>query len=157
MPIRVQIVDSQPVVRRGLIMFLMTDSDIVVVGESAGGQDAPNMAQQLQPDVVLMDLLLPEISSAAIIRTIREQQPSIHIIALSSSTDYPLITSAILAGVDTYLHKGDHPTQVLTTIKDVVAGRVILPLALRQRVLNELPPPVVISEPLTPSEPMRLR
>ncbi|MAS33714.1 MAG: hypothetical protein CL610_06895 [Anaerolineaceae bacterium] len=148
MPIRVQIVDSQRVVRRGLSMLFLTDSDITLVAEAADGQEAIEVARQQQPDLILMDILLPKVSGAAVIGTLREQQPQLRIVALSSSSDYALIGRAILAGADTYLHKGNQPRQLIHIIKGVAAGRVILPPALRQRVLPELPPPTP-AQPLT--------
>lgn len=142
MPIHILIVDSQLVVRRGLIMFLATDPGMIVVGESADGRQAVHMAQELKPDLILMDLLLPELSGHAVASAIRQQRPTSRMIALSSSTDYTLIAAAVLAGIDSYLHKSHPPARLLTSIRGVVAGRVMLAPALRQRILNELPPPV---------------
>ncbi len=156
MPIRILIVDNQTVVRRGLTLFLRTDDDIELVGEAGNGREAVNAAFEKQPDVILMDLLMPEVDGIAATRAIRQQQPAVHIIALSSSTDYALILASFLAGVSSYLHKGSKPHQLLATIKGVVAGRVMLSPTLMDRAVSDLP---VLDETvfLTPDETRLLR
>lgn len=156
MPIRILVVDNQSMVRRGLIMFLGTDSEVEIVGEAGNGREAVETALDLQPDMVLMDLLMPEMDGIAATRAIREQQPDVHIVALSSSTDYTLISASILAGVSTYLHKGSKPHLLLSNIKGVIAGKVILSPVLAERVLNALPAPVNV-EALSPDEVVPLR
>src|SRR5690606_38736043 len=103
--------------------------------------------------VILMDLLMPEMDGIEATEIIRHQQPDMNIIALSSSTDYVLIMTALLAGVNTYLHKGSKPNLLLATIKGVSAGRVMLSPALMERALNDLPAPankvVLTSDQLT--------
>lgn len=153
MSIRILIVDNQTMVRRGLTMFLSTDAEIHIVGEASNGRESVNMSLALQPDVILMDLLMPEMDGIEATEIIRHQQPDMHIIALSSSTDYVLIMTALLAGVNTYLHKGSKPNLLLATIKGVSAGRVMLSPALMERALNDLPAPankvVLTSDQLT--------
>lgn len=153
MSIRILIVDNQTMVRRGLTMFLSTDAEIHIVGEASNGRESVNMSLALQPDVILMDLLMPEMDGIEATEIIRHQQPDMHIIALSSSTDYVLIMTALLAGVNTYLHKGSKPNLLLATIKGVSAGRVMLSQALMERALNDLPAPadkvVLTSDQLT--------
>lgn len=153
MSIRILIVDNQTMVRRGLTMFLSTDAEIHIVGEASNGRESVNMSLALQPDVILMDLLMPEMDGIEATEIIRHQQPDMNIIALSSSTDYVLIMTALLAGVNTYLHKGSKPNLLLATIKGVSAGRVMLSPALMERALNDLPAPankvVLTSDQLT--------
>lgn len=141
MPLQILIVDNQPMVRRGLTMFLNTDADVAIVGEAGNGREAVSMAFDLRPDVILMDLMMPEMNGVEATRAIRQQQPDACIIALSSTTDYALMISAILAGVSSYVHKGTRPDELLATIKGAAAGRVILPPALLERALNDLPLP----------------
>lgn len=142
MSIRILIVDNQTMVRRGLTMFLSTDAEISIVGEASNGRESVSMALALQPDAILMDLLMPEMDGIEATQIIRNQQPDMHIIALSSSTDYILIMTAVLAGVNTYLHKGSKPNLLLATIKGVSAGRVMLSSPLMERALSDLPAPV---------------
>ena len=115
------------------------------------------MALDRQPDLVLMDLLMPEMDGVLATRMIRQQQPDLPIIALSSSTDYALIGTAVLAGASTYLHKGNKPNQLIAHIKALVAGRVILSPAVMGHVLMHLPAPDALEEPLTPDEISLLR
>jgi DNA-binding NarL/FixJ family response regulator len=147
MPIRVLIVDNQTMVRRGLTMFLSTDAELSIVGEATNGHESVRMALEQQPDVILMDLLMPEMDGIDATSMIRLQQPDTHIIALSSSTDYALIITAILAGVDTYMHKGSKPNLLLATIKGITAGRVMLSPNLMERALNDLPTPANVTFP----------
>ena len=141
MSIRILIVDNQTMVRRGLTMFLSTDAELTIVGEASNGRQSVCMALEQQPDVILMDLLMPEMDGVEAIRAIRLQQPDMHIIALSSSIDFALIMASILAGVNTYLHKGAKPNLLLATIKGVATGRVMLSPNLMERALNDLPTP----------------
>ena len=137
-------------------MFLQTDQEMEVVGEATNGRDAVEITMDRKPDLIVMDLLMPEMDGVAATRSIRQQQPDINIIALSSSTDYGLITSSLLAGASSYLHKGSKPDLLLTTIKGVTAGRVLLSRGVMDRVLNYLPAPDD-AQPLTPTEVELLR
>jgi two-component system, NarL family, response regulator LiaR len=147
MSIRIVIVDNQAVVRRGLMMFLQTDADLEIVGEASNGREALLIALDRRPDVILMDLLMPIMNGVAATTAILEHTPDVDIIALSSSTDYALITAAVLAGVSTYLHKDSKPDQLINTIKGIAAGRVLLAPALIDNLLNDLPA-------LTPTQPL---
>jgi two-component system, NarL family, response regulator LiaR len=151
MSIRIVIVDNQAVVRRGLMMFLQTDADLEIVGEASNGREALLIALDQRPDAILMDLLMPIMNGVAATTAILEHTPDVDIIALSSSTDYALITAAVLAGVSTYLHKDSKPDQLINTIKDVAAGRVLLAPALTDHLLHHLPAPTGI-QPLTAEE-----
>jgi DNA-binding NarL/FixJ family response regulator len=156
MSIRMLIVDNQAMVRRGLTMFLNTDTALTIAGEASNGLEALAVAQEQQPDVILMDLMMPEMDGVAATRAIRQQQPGVHIIALSSSSDYALIASALLAGADSYLHKGSKTDQLLAVIKGVSEGRVLLSPDVMLRVLGELPTPEASPE-LSPDEIALLR
>lgn len=141
MSIRTLIVDNQPVVRRGLKLFLSTDPAINIVGEADSGKSGLALALGLEPDLILMDLLMSEMDGIAATRAIRQQQPQVRIIALSSSSDYATIASALLAGADTYLHKSRKLDLLLETIKGVAQGRVMLAPDILIRMLDELPVP----------------
>src|ERR671924_677611 len=85
--IRVLIVDDHGVVRSGLAAFLKAFDDLELVGEAANGRDALHLCAQVRPDVVLMDLMMPEMDGAAAVRAIRQQYPRIQVIALTSSRE----------------------------------------------------------------------
>src|SRR5579884_4029964 len=104
-PIRVLIVDDHGVVREGLRAYLELEPDIQVVGEARDGQDAVRRSQELTPDVVLMDLVMPNMDGVAATLRIKQQQPQTHVIVLTSFLDDDRVVPAIKAGATSYLLK----------------------------------------------------
>src|SRR5258708_36783917 len=98
-PIRLLIVDDHAMVRRGLAIFLRAYDDLELVGEAAGGAEALRLCAQLQPDVVLMDLVMPEMDGTTAIRAIRQAHPQIQIIALTSFGKQEQVQPRLEAGV----------------------------------------------------------
>lgn len=90
-PIRVLLVDDHAVVRSGLATFLLVYDDLELVGEAPNGQEAIRLCEQLQPDVVLMDLVMPILDGAAATKAIREQWPHIQVVALTSFPEEDLV------------------------------------------------------------------
>ncbi|MCJ7619451.1 MAG: response regulator transcription factor, partial [Anaerolineae bacterium] len=97
-PIRVMIVDDHDMVRRGLSAFLKAKPDLALVGEARNGREALLVCEQAQPDVILMDLVMPEMSGAEAARAIRERCPDVQVIALTSFQDKELVQQALQAG-----------------------------------------------------------
>ena len=100
--IRVMVVDDHTMVRRGLATFLKVFDDMELAGESASGQEAIQQCAQLQPDVVLMDMVMPDMDGATATRLIRKQLPSVQVIALTSFKEEILVQSALQAGAIGY-------------------------------------------------------
>ena len=105
-PIRVLIVDDHSVVRMGLKMFFDHQADIEVVGEAADGSEGVAMARRLEPDVVLMDLLMPNMDGVTAIRKLREAHPLVCLIALTGDESTAIHDEATNAGADDVLVKG---------------------------------------------------
>jgi NarL family two-component system response regulator LiaR len=103
--IRVMIVDEHNMVRRALATFLRVYSDLELVGEAKNGQEAVWMCEELQPDVVLMDLLMPVMDGMEATRLIRQQWPGVQVIALTSFHEQELVQEALDAGAIGYLLK----------------------------------------------------
>ena len=97
-PIRVLIVDDHAMVRRGLAAFLKAKPDLQLVGEACNGGEAITLCEQLQPDIVLMDLVMPETNGVAATRTIRSRWPSVQVIALTSFGEQGLVREVLAAG-----------------------------------------------------------
>ena len=97
-PIRVMIVDDHAVVRSGLGAFLMAFDDLEMVAEAGSGEQAIKLCSQVHPDVVLMDLVMPEMDGAAATHAIREKCPNIQVIALTSFKEQELVQAAMQAG-----------------------------------------------------------
>lgn len=124
--IRVLVVDDHPMVRRGLATFLKVIDDMELVGEAASGEAAIQLCAQLQPDVVLMDMVMPDMDGEAATRLILKQTESIHVIALTSFKEEILIQSALRAGAIGYLLKDISADDLARAIRDAHAGRATL-------------------------------
>jgi serine phosphatase RsbU (regulator of sigma subunit)/DNA-binding NarL/FixJ family response regulator len=125
-PLRVMLVDDHAMVRRGLAAFLLTFDDLELVGEASNGQEAVRLCEQLQPDVILMDLVMPEMDGAAAIRIIRERYPQIQVLALTSFRERDLVQTALDAGAIGYLLKNISMTELADAIREAHAGRPTL-------------------------------
>jgi len=120
--IRVLIVDDHAVVRAGLAQLLATADDIEVVGTAADGQTALEVAGELHPDVILMDLSMPRLDGVAATRRIVAELADVHVLVLTSFSDQKKIVDAIHAGAEGYLLKNAEPDQILAGIRAVARG-----------------------------------
>jgi len=124
--IRVMVVDDHTMVRRGLATFLKVFDDLELAGEAASGQAAVQLCAQLQPDVVLMDMVMPDMDGATATRLIRKQSPLIQVIALTSFKEEILVQSALQAGAIGYLLKDVSVDELAQAIRAAHAGRTTL-------------------------------
>ncbi|MFC2023696.1 response regulator [Chloroflexota bacterium] len=125
-PIRVMIVDDHGMVRRGLATILKVTPDLELVGEAGSGQEALAMCEPAQPDVVLMDLVMPEMSGAEVTRAIRDLCPQVQVIALTSFQERELVREALEAGAISYLLKNVSADDLTASIREAYAGRSTL-------------------------------
>ena len=125
-PIRVLIVDDHGMVRRGLSAYLASEADIAVVAEARDGQEAIDVCESEQPDVILMDLIMPELGGVAAIRIINNRWPNIRIVALTSFQEKELVQEALKAGAISYLLKNVSGPDLADAIRDSFAGRPML-------------------------------
>lgn len=125
-PIRVMLVDDHAVMRSGLSAFLMAFDDLELVGEASDGQEAVVRCLETEPDVVLMDLVMPNMDGPAATRAIREQCPHIQIIALTSFKEEELVQAALEAGANGYLLKNVSADELADAIRSAHAGRPTL-------------------------------
>ncbi len=124
--IRVMIVDDHDMVRKGLATFLRIKTDLELVGEASNGKEALQVCQQAQPDVILMDLLMPEMDGPTTTRAIRERCPHVQIIALTSFHEKDLVQQALQAGAISYLLKNVSVDELADAIRAAYAGRATL-------------------------------
>jgi NarL family two-component system response regulator LiaR len=124
--IRILITDDHALVRTGLRYFLLTSDDLELVGEAASGEEALQQCAQLQPDVVLMDLIMPNMNGIAAIRTIRARWPHIQIITLTNFQEAGLVQEALQAGAVGYLLKNVTGDELTNAIRAAYAGRPTL-------------------------------
>ncbi len=125
-PIRVLIVDDHAVVRSGLGTFLMVYEDLEQVGEAGSGEEALRLCEKHQPDVILMDLVLPGQDGATTTQIIRERWPETQVIALTSFKEEELVQSALQAGAISYLLKDVSADDLADAIRSAHAGRPTL-------------------------------
>lgn len=140
-PIRVLIVDDHRVVRQGLQMFLALDDTLTVVGEASNGREAIEAVQKLEPDVVLMDLLMPEMDGIAATEAIRSLAPDTHVIALTSALQDEKVVGAIRAGATGYLLKDTEAEELVRAIHLAASGQVQLSPRAAERLMREVRAP----------------
>lgn len=157
-PIRVMIVDDHSMVRRGLATILKVKSDLELVGEANNGREAVQMCKESQPDVILMDLVMPEMGGAEATELIRKECPSIQVIALTSFQEKELVREALQAGAIGYLLKNVSADDLAAAIREAHAGRSTLaPEAIQALIQADSPGAISDQEPsetfgLTPRE-----
>jgi two-component system, NarL family, response regulator LiaR len=125
-PIRVMLVDDHTMVRRGLAAFLKAFDDLELAGEAESGVAAIQLCGEILPDVVLMDMIMPDMDGAAATRAIRQQFPQVQIIALTSFKEGELVKKALEAGAIAYLLKDVSADELVRAIRAAHAGRTTL-------------------------------
>jgi NarL family two-component system response regulator LiaR len=125
-PIRVMLVDDHAVVRSGLSAFLLAFDDLELVAEATNGERAIQLCQQVQPDVVLMDLMMPGMDGATATGLIKEKCPQIQVVALTSFKEKELVENALQAGAIGYLLKDISADELASAIRAAAAGKPTL-------------------------------
>jgi DNA-binding NarL/FixJ family response regulator len=137
--IRILIADDHFVVRQGLVALLTPRDGMEVVGEAATGREAVELASQLQPDVILMDMIMPELDGPAAITLIKQENPKARILVLTSFGESKQISAAIQAGALGYLLKDSSPDDLLHAIRSVYRGNLVLPQDLAVKLMQPQP------------------
>jgi two-component system, NarL family, response regulator LiaR len=125
-PIRVMLVDDHTMVRRGLATFLKIFDDLELAGEAESGAAAIQLCAEVLPDVILMDMVMPDMDGAAATRAIRQQFPQVQVIALTSFKEGDLVKNALEAGAIGYLLKDVSADELVQAIRAAHAGRATL-------------------------------
>ena len=154
-PIRVLLCDDHAIVRKGIAALLATQTDIKVVGEAGDGKEAVAQVDKLHPDVILMDLMMPQLDGIGATEQITTKQPNAHILVLTSFAADDKVFPAIKAGALGYLLKDSGPTELLQAIHQVARGEPSLEPEIARKVLFELhhpPKAAPTTDPLTERE-----
>ncbi|MBN9420458.1 MAG: response regulator transcription factor [Candidatus Eremiobacteraeota bacterium] len=138
MPISVLLVDDHTLVRQGLKLLLSQDPEISILGEAANGLEALEQVARLHPDVVLMDLMMPEMDGVTAIAHLRKDFPETEVIALTSVLEDASVISAVRNGAIGYLLKDMQATELCRSIKAAAAGQVQLAPEAASRLMREL-------------------
>ena len=139
--VRVIVVDDHPIVRAGVTMVLGIDATIEVVAEGSNGLEAVELAGEHRPDVVLMDLQMPELDGVGATEQIRAQLPDVHVLVLTTYDTDQAIVNAVEAGAAGYLLKDAPPAELLAAIKAVARGETILPPEIAARLMAKMREP----------------
>lgn len=148
--IRILIADDHYVVRQGLAALLVPRNGFEVVGQAATGREAVQLARSLSPDVIVMDMLMPEMTGLEAVAAIRSEDPGARILILASFGESQQVMAAVQAGALGYLLKDSSPDDLLHALESVHRGNLVLPQALAAKVMH--PEPSIGFDELTERE-----
>jgi DNA-binding NarL/FixJ family response regulator len=135
--VRILLVDDHTLFRKGIASILAEERSFQVVGESANGRDATEKARELMPDVILMDISMPEMDGLEATRQIKEELPAIRIVILTVSDEDQNLFEAIKWGAQGYLLKKVDPQTLFNTLRAVARGEAVIPGGMASRILGE--------------------
>lgn len=151
--IRVLIADDQEIIRHGLELILRTQPDMDVVGQASDGAEAVQLAAQLHPDVILMDIVMPNLNGIAATRQIVSQLPKTGVIILTTYDTDDMVFEGVRAGAMCYLLKGTRSDAVLSAIRSVHHGESHLDAGVARKVMDEFRRLSSMAEPATAGAP----
>ena len=137
-PLRILIADDHAILRQGLKLLIESQPDMQVVGEAADGKAALELAAEVTPDVVVMDISMPHMNGLTATRSLKQKQPHITVVALTRHEDDTYLQELLRAGASAYVLKQSAPTDLLKAIRAVAAGGIYLDPAMTSRVADGL-------------------
>lgn len=150
--IRLLIVDDHAVVRKGLAMVLRLEPDLEVVGEAENGRAGLDLAKSLQPDIVLADLIMPEMDGQEMTLALRKSHPHIKVIMLTGTEVDDRVYDLVAAGIEGYVLKNIEPGELIRAIHSVIHGEAYLHPAVMKKILSRMEPQTPRAVHLTPRE-----
>ncbi len=150
--IKILVVDDHPLVRSGLLALFEGYEDIEVIDEASNGKEAIELSEKYNPDIVLMDLIMPDISGIEATAAINKKSPNIKIIILTSYIDKKLLENSLKAGAAGYVLKNISADNLIAAIRDTHHGGTILSSEASNILISNLKKPAAIEYKLTPQE-----
>lgn len=150
--IRILIVDDHAVVRKGLAMVLRLESDIEIVGEAENGRRGLEVARSIHPDIVLADLVMPEMDGQEMALALRKSNPTIKIMMLTGTEVDDRVYDLVAAGIEGYVLKNIEPGELVRAIRSVVHGEAYLHPDVMKKILSRIQPQHSSPVSLTPRE-----
>jgi len=151
-PIRILIVDDHAVVRKGLAMVLRLEPDLEVIGEAENGRVGLEAAQSLNPDIALIDLVMPEMDGQEMALALRKSNPKIKLVMLTGTKVDDRVFDLVAAGIEGYVLKQIEPGELVRAIRAVVHGEAYLHPDVLKKIVSKIQPQKVPSVSLTPRE-----
>jgi len=151
-PIRILIVDDHAVVRKGLAMVLRLEPDIEVIGEAENGRVGLEAAKSLLPDIVLVDLIMPEMDGQEMALALRKSNPRIKIMMLTGTAVDDRVFDLVAAGIEGYVLKQIEPSELVRAIRAVIHGEAYLHPDVMKKIVGKMQPQPSTSIALTPRE-----
>ena len=151
-PIRIMLVDDHAMVRSGLGLFLSSYDDLEIVAEAGDGQEAIDLCPQVQPDVILMDIVMPGVDGPTATARIRQDSPQVQVIALTSFLEEDLVRDALRAGAISYLLKDVGADKLAEAIRAAYQGRGTLDSGAAQVLIQAAGKPPPLGHDLTDRE-----
>ena len=152
MTLKVLLVDDHAVVRSGLAKFLLVNKDLELIGEASDGAEAVQMVALHNPDVVLMDLMMPGMDGISATREIHQKHPGVKVIALTSFSEQNMVQGALQAGASAYLQKNITAAELGNAIRAACAGKMTLSPEASQVLAQTIAQPQIRGEQLTERE-----
>ena len=150
--IRILVADDHPMLREGLVAVLATEPDFDVVGEAADGSEVLQLAKRLEPDVILLDLEMPDVDGVAALEALREAGSAARVVVFTAYDTDERILGSLRAGARGYLLKGASRQEIFDAIRTVYAGGSLLQPGVTTRLLDHVRGEGERAEPLTPRE-----
>lgn len=151
-PIRILIVDDHAVVRKGLVMVLRLEPDLEVVGEAENGRVGLELAKSLQPDIVLVDLVMPEMDGQEMTLALRKSHPDIKVIMLTGTEVDDRVYDLVAVGIEGYVLKNIEPGELIRAIHSIIRGEDYLHPSVMKKILSRMKTPQVHTVSLTHRE-----
>ena len=136
--IRILVVDDHAVVRKGLVMVLRQETDFEVVGDAQNGRVGLETAQKLNPDIALIDMVMPEMDGQEMALALRKSRPNIKIMMLTGTEVDDRVYALVAAGIEGYVLKNIEPGELVRAIRSIVSGEAYLHPNVMKKVLNHM-------------------